>query len=64
MPISATGRARRQSGFTLVELLIVLTIVGLMSAAVVIAMPDQRGSLVSEAERFAARGERGAGAGR
>jgi general secretion pathway protein H len=55
MPISATGRARRQSGFTLVELLIVLTIVGLMSAAVVIAMPDQRGSLVSEAERFAAR---------
>lgn len=42
-------------GFTLVELLIVLTIIGLMSAAVVIAMPDPRGSLMSEAERFAAR---------
>lgn len=54
MPISAIGRAR-QRGFTLVELLIVLTIIGLMSAAVVIAIPDQRGSLVSEAERFAAR---------
>ena len=52
MRISATGRTR---GFTLVELLIVLTILGLMSAAVVIAMPDPRGSLTAEAERFAAR---------
>ena len=42
-------------GFTLIELLIVLTIIGLMSAAVVVAMPDSRGSLVAEAERFAAR---------
>jgi general secretion pathway protein H len=33
----------------------VLTIVGLMSAAVVLAMPDARGSLRAEAERFAAR---------
>jgi general secretion pathway protein H len=63
MRISATGNSGltarylhpRAGGFTLVELLIVLTIVGLMSAAVVIAMPDPRGSLVSEAERFAAR---------
>lgn len=42
-------------GFTLIELLIVLTIVGLMSAAVVVAMPDSRGSLRGEAERLAAR---------
>lgn len=58
MPISATGRNRRglhAPGFTLVELLIVLTIVGLMSAAVVLAMPDPRGSLTADAERFAAR---------
>lgn len=52
MPISATGRAE---GFTLVELLIVLTILGLLSAAVVIALPDARGSVREEALRFAAR---------
>jgi general secretion pathway protein H len=45
----------RDRGFTLVELLIVLTIIGLVSAAVVLALPDPRGSLVDEAERFAAR---------
>ncbi|HEY1145451.1 MAG TPA: GspH/FimT family pseudopilin [Allosphingosinicella sp.] len=45
----------RNGGFTLVELLIVMTLIGLLSAAVVIAMPDPRGSLVDEAERFAAR---------
>lgn len=53
MPISATGTSSR--GFTLVELLVVLTIVGLMAAAVVLAMPDPRGSLTGDAERFAAR---------
>src|SRR3546814_7675349 len=52
MRISATGRTE---GFTLVELLIVLTIVRLMSAAVVLAMPDPRGNLRAEAEPFAAR---------
>jgi general secretion pathway protein H len=66
MQISATGKASakflsarqgRGNGFTLVELLVVLTIVGLMSAAVVLAMPDGRGSLIAEAERFAARAE-------
>jgi general secretion pathway protein H len=41
----------------LVELLIVLTVIGLMSTAVVLAMPDPRGSLRAEAERFAARAE-------
>ena len=52
MPTSATGNS---AGFTLVELMIVMTIVGLLSAAVVLAMPDPRGSVVAEAERFAAR---------
>ena len=54
MPTSATGK-ERQAGFTLVELMVVLAILGLMSAAVVLAIPDPRGSLRSEAERFAAR---------
>ena len=63
MRTSATGRAKSclrpraqacDRGFTLIELLIVLTIIGLMSAAVVLAMPDPRGSLVGEADRFAA----------
>ena len=44
-----------EHGFTLVELLIVLAIIGLMSALVVLAIPDPRGTLAAEAERFAAR---------
>jgi general secretion pathway protein H len=55
MRTSATGTGER--GFTLVELLAVLAIVGLVSAAVVAAMPDPRGSLRGEAVRFAARAE-------
>jgi general secretion pathway protein H len=54
MPILATG-SKGERGFTLVELMVVLVIVGLMSAVVVIAMPDPRGRLIDDAERFAAR---------
>jgi general secretion pathway protein H len=49
------GRKQWQSGFTLVELLVVLVIIGLAAAAVVLAIPDPEGSLQTEAERFAAR---------
>ncbi|MBB5687433.1 GspH/FimT family pseudopilin [Sphingobium boeckii] len=50
-------RRSAENGFTLVELMIVLVIIGLMSAAVVVLMPDPRGKLVHEAERFAARAQ-------
>jgi general secretion pathway protein H len=45
----------RTGGFTLVELMVVLVILGLTAAVVVLAMPEEGGSLQSEAERFAAR---------
>jgi general secretion pathway protein H len=48
-------RRSAEHGFTLVELMVVLVIVGLMSAAVVLAIPDPGGGLAGEAERFAAR---------
>jgi general secretion pathway protein H len=44
-----------EHGFTLIELMIVITIIGLASAAVVWALPDPRGRLLDEATRFAAR---------
>ena len=43
------------SGFTLVELLVVLVIVALAAAAVILTLPERGGSLSAEAERFAAR---------
>ena len=56
MPISAPGNSRpaAEGGFTLVELMVVLTVIGLASAAAVLAMPDPRGRLVDEGARFAA----------
>jgi len=57
MPTSAPGCSRRASdkGFTLIELMIVITIIGLASAAAVLAIPDSRGRVFDEAARFAAR---------
>ena len=60
MPTSATGSSSHtqggtQSGFTLLELMVVLVIIGLASAVVVLAVPDSRGDVAQEAERFAAR---------
>ena len=48
-------RSSKDSGFTLIELMVVIVIIGLAAAAVVLAMPDPGGSVQAEAERFAAR---------
>lgn len=46
---------REEAGFTLVELMVVLAILGLATAAVMLSLPERGGSLAAEAERFAAR---------
>ena len=47
--------ASHKQGFTLVELLMVIAIIGLAAGAVVLSVPDPRPSVAVDAERFAAR---------
>lgn len=58
--ISATGADRRHAtaGFTLVELMVVLAIVGLVASAVVLSVPGDGDALVRQADRFGTHLER------
>ncbi|MDF0541534.1 GspH/FimT family pseudopilin [Sphingobium sp. H39-3-25] len=44
-----------EHGFTLIELMVVIAIIGFVSATVILAMPDPRGRVIEDADRFAAR---------
>lgn len=58
MPIFAANNSRRvasEAGFTLVELMVALAIMGLAAAAVVMTLPDGGGALRDEADRLSAR---------
>ncbi|QKS01276.1 prepilin-type N-terminal cleavage/methylation domain-containing protein [Sphingomonas sp. CL5.1] len=57
MAISAPGNSYpgRSAGFTLIELMVVMLVIALATAAAVLAMPDPRGRVIDEAARFALR---------
>lgn len=51
----ASSRRSAEHGFTLVELMVVIVIIGLLSGAVVLTMADPRGRIADDIDRFAGR---------
>ena len=52
---AGTRSSAKERGFTLLELMVVVAIIGFVSAAVILAMPDPRGRVIEDADKFAAR---------
>ncbi|MCA1661789.1 MAG: GspH/FimT family pseudopilin [Novosphingobium sp.] len=48
-------RQALRNGFSLIELMVVLFVIGLLASVVVLSLPDEGRALRDEAERFAAR---------
>lgn len=55
IPEKTATASRNASGFTLVELMVVLLIIGLMASVVVFSFPSGSSKLEEDAQRFAAR---------
>lgn len=55
-PAFAGARSRAcERGFSLIELLVVIVIIGLLSTVVVVTMADPRGRITGDADKFAGR---------
>lgn len=55
-PTFTGARSRKlERGFSLIELLVVIVVIGLLSSVVVLTMVDPRGRITSDADRFAGR---------
>ncbi len=50
-----SSRRYAQQGFSLIELLVVIVIIGLLSTVVVVTMADPRGRITGDADKFAGR---------